>query len=389
MLYAMFRSSKALQYFLNYQTIYLCDGVVMSNILLDGSIIYDEDTEFIWRDRHHAVQNHRASQYLQEATKRYFGSPSKIEYASGVQLILESFKNKACDASSARHKEKIYFKLLGDLCETFSLQPRDFETNRSFLLYWKLRHCFKKIDSFRRKSCRGLKCLLFPKYRKRKKFKRSMEDFGSNELSDKDWWNKRHQRCVEQIQKGDIDLLMIGDSITHFWQYSGAKFWNRYYGHRKAINLGFAGDTVEQVLWRIEHLPLEMIQPKLAILLAGTNNIIQDRGTPKEIAQAILDIVSCLQNSFSKPITIIVLNLLPMDEMPDGERRKKVNEVNSRLGDLLVNANNVILFDISRALLTQNQRINLELMPDLYHLSEEAFGIFGQAIEPVIKKVLG
>jgi len=36
-----------------------------------------------------------------------------------------------------------------------------------------------------------------------------------------DWWMPRHEANVERIQRGDVDLLMIGDSITHRWESDG------------------------------------------------------------------------------------------------------------------------------------------------------------------------
>jgi len=32
-----------------------------------------------------------------------------------------------------------------------------------------------------------------------------------------DWWVNRHAANVEKMNQGDIELLMIGDSITHGW----------------------------------------------------------------------------------------------------------------------------------------------------------------------------
>jgi hypothetical protein len=42
---------------------------------------------------------------------------------------------------------------------------------------------------------------------------------------------------------------MIGDSITQGWLDEGRRVWERYYAHRRAVNLGFNSDRTEQVLW--------------------------------------------------------------------------------------------------------------------------------------------
>ena len=56
-----------------------------------------------------------------------------------------------------------------------------------------------------------------------------------------EWWFARHAEKIGQMSKGDIDLLMIGDSITHNFESVGAKVWKQYFEPRKAINLGFGG----------------------------------------------------------------------------------------------------------------------------------------------------
>ena len=397
--FTMFRSSMALQYFSNFPPFYLSDGVVIFNILLNGKIIYDKGTEFLWRDNHRCMENqyYRTQKYRDEAMKRYLGHSAEFDLVPAVQLILESFRNKECGDSYRKHKKKLYFKLVQNFYDKFKVLPGDFGTNlRVFLLrYWlKISRFLKKLRKAQKLIFFGLKCTIIPGYMEKKNlqiFQNSLSEFFSKEFSDKDWYHKRHQRCIEQMQKDDIDLLMIGDSITHFWEYTGKKSWDRYCGYYKAINLGFSGDTIEQVLWRLEHLPLEMIQPKLAICLIGTNDVLQNCGMPKEIAIRILNVMSRLRDSFPE-MTIVVLKILPLGEGgEDGKCRKDVDEVNSCLGNVLEKENthkNVILLDISKKFLTRDNKIKKKLMPDLIHPSEEGYDVLGKALNEVIKKIL-
>ncbi|MDR2757592.1 MAG: GDSL-type esterase/lipase family protein [Planctomycetaceae bacterium] len=116
---------------------------------------------------------------------------------------------------------------------------------------------------------------------------------------------------------------MIGDSITHGWDNKGKTVWDSYYGHRKPINLGFSGDRTEHVLWRLEHLPLDKISPKAAVLMIGTNNIGHNSSSPKDAADGIKAIVEKLEKQYPA-LKIIVLNVFPRDNKSEDNNRKKL-----------------------------------------------------------------
>jgi hypothetical protein len=87
-----------------------------------------------------------------------------------------------------------------------------------------------------------------------------------------EWWMPRHEQVLERIGQGNVDLIMVGDSITHGWENHGKDTWDRYYAPRNAVNMGFSGDRTQHVLWRFDNGEIDGIKPKLAILMIGTNN---------------------------------------------------------------------------------------------------------------------
>lgn len=105
----------------------------------------------------------------------------------------------------------------------------------------------------------------------------------------------RHQAVLDRIAYGNIDLLMIGDSITHRWEKAGKATWDKYYASRNAVKMGFDGDRTEQVLWRLENGEVENIRTKLATLMIGTNNSLGNRNKAEEIADGIKAIVCTLR----------------------------------------------------------------------------------------------
>ena len=96
------------------------------------------------------------------------------------------------------------------------------------------------------------------------------------------------RRVSQTAQAGNVDLLFLGDSITQGWS-GAAKTWDRFYGPRKAANFGIGGDRTEHVLWRIQNGELKGIEPKVVVLMIGTNNA--SGSTPDEIAQGVTAIV--------------------------------------------------------------------------------------------------
>ena len=93
------------------------------------------------------------------------------------------------------------------------------------------------------------------------------------------WWHARHEEKLARVRASRVDLVFLGDSITQDWEEHGppewrdfAPAWQRFYGDRNAVNLGFKGDTTASLLWRMQHGEVDGIQPKVAVVMIGANN---------------------------------------------------------------------------------------------------------------------
>ena len=94
------------------------------------------------------------------------------------------------------------------------------------------------------------------------------------------WWRARHQEKLQEIRGRAVDLVWLGDSITQNWERRGppdwmdfAPAWQRFYGDRHAVNLGFKGDNTGHLLWRMQNGELDGIEPRAAVVLIGANNM--------------------------------------------------------------------------------------------------------------------
>jgi len=181
-----------------------------------------------------------------------------------------------------------------------------------------------------------------------------------------------------------IDLIFVGDSITHGWEGAGKAVWDQYYGNRRAFNFGISGDQTGHVIWRIENAPMNKIAPKMAVVMIGTNN----GDAPADTAKGIEKIVSMLQERYPA-IRILLLEVFPREEKPDAPRRIRNQEINEILRRDYSEAENVTLMDLSGLFLDENGNIPKDLMPDFLHPNAEGYKRWAEAIEPEIEKTLG
>ena len=70
---------------------------------------------------------------------------------------------------------------------------------------------------------------------------------------------------------GRLDHAGLGKHGPPEWR-DFAPQWQRFYGDRNALNLGFKGDTTASLIWRMQHGELDGISPKAGVVLIGANN---------------------------------------------------------------------------------------------------------------------
>ena len=198
-------------------------------------------------------------------------------------------------------------------------------------------------------------------------------------------WMKRHESFNERVKQGNVDLLLIGDSITQGWEGSGKTVWEKFYTPRHAVNLGISGDRTQHVLWRLDNGNVEGISPKAAVLMIGTNN--SGTNTPEEIADGVEAIVKSLRTKLPKT-KVLVLAIFPRGANPSDDKRQvntKANELIAKLAD----GDMVHYLDIGPKFLGEDGSLSKEIMPDLLHLSEKGYTIWAESIEAKVKQLMG
>ena len=194
----------------------------------------------------------------------------------------------------------------------------------------------------------------------------------------------RHEEFLKVAKAGGVDLLFLGDSITDGWRGGGKAVWDKYFAPLKAANFGISGDRTEHVLWRIRNGELEGIQPKLAVIMIGTNN-----GDPAgDVALGIKTILSDLHDRHPR-CKALLLGIFPRSEKPDGARAKN-DEVNKLIAKFVTFAETrrVAFLDIGAKFLAPDQTLPKDIMPDFLHPNEKGYQIWADAIIDKVKQML-
>jgi beta-glucosidase len=192
----------------------------------------------------------------------------------------------------------------------------------------------------------------------------------------------RHDSFVELAKKGEIDLLLVGDSITDLWRNS-TETYATYFGKYRVGNFAISGDTTQGVLWGLQNGEGTGFQPKAVMMMIGTNN--SGANTGPEIAEGVGAIVLELRKDFPNA-KILLLAIFPRN-LPTSNNRKvnaEASAIFSRLGD----NKNVFYMDIGEKFLSPDGTISTEIMADGLHPTAKGYVIWGEAVKDKLAELM-
>jgi len=197
------------------------------------------------------------------------------------------------------------------------------------------------------------------------------------------WWLDRLQRNRREIlaSGGEIDIVLLGDSITQNWEGVGAKELAKLREKRSVLSAGYSGDTVPTLRWRVENGELDGYKAKLIALMIGTNDARWAPGaTPESIAASIRELVQVIHRK-QPDAKILVSSVFPRGEKPDDPFRLKIAGINRCL-DGIADGRKVFFTDFSKAFISADGTISKELMPDFLHPGPVGYDIWFDAALP-------
>ena len=217
---------------------------------------------------------------------------------------------------------------------------------------------------------------------------------------DTPWWRARHEAKLAELRSRAVDLIWLGDSITHDWEKQGppewqdfAPVWQRFYGARNAVNLGFRGDNTAHLLWRMRNGELDGIRPRAAVVLIGANNLGRVRWSAAQTVAGIVAVVDELQRR--QPATkVLLLGILPSVRSP--WVTTTANAVNRELAARYPDRGEIAFMDVSHLYMRDGQVDRGQFYDDRLqppdpplHPTAQAHARLAAAIEPMLAVMLG
>lgn len=185
-----------------------------------------------------------------------------------------------------------------------------------------------------------------------------------------------------EVSSGPHPVIFLGDSLTQKWSPVA---WQHYFVPLAALNAGVNGDRTEHVLWRLKKGTLDGQEPRVVVLLIGTNDI--GRNRPAAIvAEGVRDNLMLLRKRFPAA-RILLLGVLPRGESPTFRRRRQVENVNNLIRRC-ADGRHIHYLDLADVLLDPRSVLTRAISPDGVHLSEQAYSRLGARLAIELDRIL-
>ncbi len=192
--------------------------------------------------------------------------------------------------------------------------------------------------------------------------------------------------CTELSGKasasGGVPVMFLGDSITQLWgfpaghhHHGGREIWEKVFAPLGAENYGITGDMIQDVLYRVTLGGQLRCNPRLIVLLIGTNNLHQPPvATVPEIVGGIRHLLAEIRRRSSARILLLGI--------PPREGDYPIAEINRQLATL-----NHDFLDAGPRLLV-NGKIDRSIFRDGLHLSPQGYRMLADILLPAITRML-
>jgi lysophospholipase L1-like esterase len=205
---------------------------------------------------------------------------------------------------------------------------------------------------------------------------------------------RAHAELIEKAKRGRIDVYFVGDSITRRWGTSDPQYrdllanWNRNFYGWNAGNFGWGADTIQNILWRLENGELDGVNPKVIVVLAGTNNVGTMPGNDAkvdDIAAGIKAIVDVCRKKAPHAVIILTAIFPRNDNIAVMSTIDKINERIARIAD----GKMVRYLNLNDKLADEHGKLFDGMMVDKLHPTVKGYQVWADGLKPILTELLG
>ena len=206
-----------------------------------------------------------------------------------------------------------------------------------------------------------------------------------------------HSQLLDKASKGGIDIYFEGDSITRRWGATDypelLANWRQNFFGWNAADFGWGADLTQNILWRLEHGELDGVNPKVVVLLAGTNNVGRGvrAGTEEakiaDVTKGIEAILRVIEEKAPRAAIILTAIFPRNDSMAAMPVIQRINGNLSKLAD----GKKIRYLDVNDKLADADGKLLEGMMNagDKLHPTLKGYQVWADALKPVFTELLG
>ena len=185
---------------------------------------------------------------------------------------------------------------------------------------------------------------------------------------------------------GENRVVFFGDSITDIWKLED------YFPGKPYVNRGIGGQTTPQMLVRFRQDVINL-QPKVVIILAGTNDIAGNTG-PMRNEDIEANLSSMVELARAHDIRVVLCSIMPVHNYTDRAKdffaqrpQSRILALNEWIKDYSTK-NNLVYVDYFSALVDDKGMMKKDLADDGLHPNAAGYKVAAPLAEAGIEKAL-
>jgi len=184
---------------------------------------------------------------------------------------------------------------------------------------------------------------------------------------------------------GEKRVVFLGDSITDFW----GRRYGKFFPGQPYINRGISGQVTPQLLLRFRQ-DVIALQPKVVVILAGTNDIGGSLG-PIDSEATHNNIMCMVDLARAHGIKVVLSSLTPvcdyLSAQSDKRPMEKLRQMNDWLKDYAAK-NKIVYLDYWSAMLDHAGMLRKELTWDGLHPNDAGYDVMSPLAAKAIATAL-